>query len=78
VLQRNDFGRIEYRTTRASRLTARPFDAGLSPHDSMCVDYATFQDAPLAPPHTCKAVKTLEIGSLQRRIQRLKIFLTLD
>jgi hypothetical protein len=46
--------------------------------DSMCVDYASFQDATLAPPHIRKAVKTLEMGCLQRSEARLKIFLTLE
>jgi hypothetical protein len=45
----------------------------------MCVDYATFQDTPLAPVHrTGKAGKTLEMLSLQRVTERLKIFLTAE
>jgi hypothetical protein len=44
----------------------------------MCVDYATFQDGVLVRRDTRKAGKTLEMRSLQRLYDHLKIFLTLD
>jgi hypothetical protein len=51
---------------------------GGNPWHGMWVDYATFQGAPLAPPHIWEAGKTLESACLQRVNQHLKIFLTLE
>jgi hypothetical protein len=44
----------------------------------MCADYATFQGLLLVRGRTRKGGKTLEMGSLQRDIVHLKIFLTAE
>jgi hypothetical protein len=55
LLQRD---RIEYRTTCQYWLgTLAGPGAGAAGIASMCVDYATFQATPLAPPHIWKREK---------------------